>query len=395
MLCRTLLIGLLSLGCTATTGSRVASSAPTTSGSADVGAASPATSPASAPERTSPARQLQGRALDLAVHGTSLEGNLLGDSPDRTISIYLPPSYDRAPARRYPVIYLLGGYAAVPELAKMPGLGARDIIFAPTDEAIVSGRLGEVILVNIEGWNRLGGSFWVNSSTTGNWEDFVTHDVITTIDAKFRTIAERDSRGLYGGSMGGFGAISIAMHRPELFGTVFAQSPCCLAMVEELGPAPAWEALGSVTLEQADAAFQHGDPTPLEAQALAAAFAPDSDRAPFYGDLPYRVDSGRVLPDEPAYSHWTAHLPATRLDREAAGLKTLHGFRIQYGDHDTLRHIVVSVPVLDSALTAHGVPHELHMDHGGHMELERFGNDAIPFFARTLAGAAGSSASGS
>ncbi|HET7622260.1 MAG TPA: alpha/beta hydrolase-fold protein [Gemmatimonadaceae bacterium] len=339
--------------------------------------------------------QLHGRVLELAIHGRSLEGNLLGDSPDRTISIYLPPSYDRAPERRFPVIYLLGGYAAEPELAKMPGLGVKDLLFTPTDGAIVSGKLGEVILVNIEGWNRLGGSFWVNSPATGNWEDFVTRDVITLIDAKFRTIAERDSRGLYGGSMGGFGAISIAMHRPELFGTVFAQSPCCLAMVEELGPAPAWEALGKVTLEQADAAFQHGDPTPLEAQALAAAFAPDSNRAPFYGDLPYRVESGRVLPDEPAYSRWTAHLPAARLDREAAGLKTLHGFRIQYGDHDTLRHIVVSVPALDSALTAHGIPHETHVDHGGHVEFERFGNDALPFFARTLAGAAGDSAPGS
>ena len=389
MLCRTLLIGLLSLGCTANTGARVASSVPGTRGSADVDAASSTPPPASAPAQTSPAPLLHGQVLDLAVHGKSLEGNLLGDSPDRTITIYLPPSYDSAPERRYPVIYLLGGFHAVPELAKMPGFGAKDIIFAPTDEAIASGRLGEVILVNIEGWNRLGGSFWVNSSTTGNWEDFVTHDVIATIDAKFRTIAERDSRGLYGGSMGGFGAISIAMHRPELFGTMFAQSPCCLAMVEELGPAPTWGALAQVTLEQADAAFQHGDPTPLEALALAAAFAPDSEQAQFYGDLPYRVEGDRVLPNDSAYSHWTAQLPAARLDREAAGLKTLHGFRIQYGDHDTLRHIVVSVPALDSALTAHGVPHELHMDHGGHVEIERFANDAIPFFARTLAGAAG------
>lgn len=393
MLCRTLLIALLSLGCAANTRAPGATSAPASRPSAD--ADSPTTLPASVTAQTSttPAPQLHGRALDLPIHGKSLEGNLLGDSPDRTITVYLPPSYESAPERRYPVIYLLGGYAAVPELAKMPGLGVQDLIFAPTDEAIASGTLGEVILVNIEGWNRLGGSFWVNSSTTGNWEDFVTHDVIAAIDARFRTIAERESRGLYGGSMGGFGAISVAMHRPELFGTVFAQSPCCLAMVEELGPAPAWGALAQVTLEQADAAFQHGDPTPLEAQALAAAFAPDSDHAPFYGDFPYRVEGERVLPDDPAYSRWTAQLPAARLDREAAGLKTLRGFRIQYGDHDTLRHIVVSVPTLDSALTAHGVPHEMHVDHGGHVEVERFANDAVPFFARTLAGAAGKSAS--
>ena len=375
MFCRVLLIGLLALASTANTQAPGTPSAATTH-----------------PHAASATPPLHGRVTDLAVHSEALEGNLLGDSPDRSVTVYLPPSYDHTPGRRYPVIYLLGGYAAVPELDTLPGFGPRDIIFAPTDHAIASGKIGEVILVNIEGRNRLGGSFWVNSTTTGRWEDFVTHDVIAAVDARFRTIAQRDSRGLYGGSMGGFGAISIAMHRPELFGTVFAQSPCCLSLVEELGPAPAWAALAQVTLAQADAAFQHGDPIPLEARALAAAFAPDPDRAPYYSDLPYRPEGEQVVPDDPAYSRWVAQLPFARLEKEAAGLRTLHGFRIQYGDHDSLRHILVSVPAFDSALTAHGVPHELHVDHGGHVKVERFGDDAVPFFARTLAGAAGSPA---
>ena len=392
MFCRALLIGLVSVACAGKT------QAPGTP--AATAAANDAIAPNDDAARDGAARDgaassstLHGRAMDITVHGRSLEGNLLGDSPDRTVTIYLPPSYDRATERRYPVIYLLGGFEPLPELAKLPGFAAYDAIFNPTDRAIADGKLGEVILVNIEGWNRLGGSFWVNSTTTGNWEDFVTRDVIAAVDSRFRTIAQRESRGLYGGSMGGFGAISIAMHRPELFGTVFAQSPCCLALVEELGPAPAWAALQQVTLEQADAAFQHGDPTPLEATALAAAFAPDSGHPAFYGDFPFRADGERIVPAEPAYSRWAAQLPAARLDREAAGLETLRGFRIQYGDHDELRHIVASVPALDSALTAHGVPHELHVDHGGHVQLDRFANDAVPFFARTLAGAAGNSAS--
>ncbi len=44
------------------------------------------------------------------VHGKSLEGNLIGDSPDRDVSVYLPPSYKTEPARRYPVVYLLHGF---------------------------------------------------------------------------------------------------------------------------------------------------------------------------------------------------------------------------------------------------------------------------------------------
>lgn len=334
-----------------------------------------------------PDSPLHGRVVEVVVHGRALEGNLLGDSPDRTITVYLPPGYAREPSRHYPVIYSLGGFQPPPAFAKRIGPHPEAYLFAAVDRAIGDGTLGEVVVVNVEGWNRLGGSFWVNSRATGGWEDFITHDVIAAIDARFRTLASRDSRGLYGGSMGGFGAISIAMHRPDLFGAVFAQSPCCLALVEELGPGAAWIPLQQATLEQADALFRQGDPGALQAFALAAAFAPDPRRPGYFGDLPYRVEGRKVVPDEPGYSRWLAQLPGTRLDKEGGGLKTLHGFRIQYGDHDELRHIPVSVPAFHQALLAHGVQHEFHYDHGGHMDTSRFGRDALPFFARTLAGA--------
>lgn len=334
-----------------------------------------------------PASPLHGRIVEVAVHGLALEGNLLGDSPDRTVTVYLPPGYEYETARRYPVIYSLGGYQPSPAFARSIGPHPEDYLFRAVDRAIAGGTLGEVIVVNVEGWNRLGGSFWVNSQVTGRWEDFITRDVIATIDTKFRTIASRSARGLYGGSMGGFGAISIAMHRPELFGTVFAQSPCCLALVEELGPTQAWISLQQVTLGQADAAFRQGDPRALEAFALAAAFAPDPRRPDHFGDLPYRMEDGKVVPDEPTYSRWLGQLPGARLDKEAVGLRTLHGFRIQYGDQDELHHIVVSVPAFHRALLAHGVKHEFHYDHGGHMDTSRFARDALPFFARTLANA--------
>ena len=336
-----------------------------------------------------PDSPLHGRFVEVVVHGRALEGNLLGDSPERTMTVYLPPGYEHATSRHYPVIYSLGGFQPPPAFAKQIGPHPEGYLFTAVDRAIANGTLGDVIVVNVEGWNRLGGSFWVNSPTTGRWEDFITRDVISAVDAKFRTITERDSRGLYGGSMGGFGAISIAMHRPDLFGTVFAQSPCCLALVEELGPTPAWIPLQQVTLQQADAAFQQGDPRALEVLALAAAFAPDPKRPDYFGDLPYRVDGGKVVPNEPAYSGWLAQLPDMRLDKEAGGLKTLHGLRIQYGDHDELRHIAATVPAFHQALLEHHVKHEFHHDHGGHVDTSRFGRDALPFFARTLAGASG------
>src|SRR5215470_7682686 len=55
-------------------------------------------------------RDLKGKLERIKVHGKSLEGNLEGDSPDREVFVYLPPSYQTQTSRRYPVVYMLHGY---------------------------------------------------------------------------------------------------------------------------------------------------------------------------------------------------------------------------------------------------------------------------------------------
>jgi S-formylglutathione hydrolase FrmB len=77
----------------------------------------------------------------------------------------------------------------------------------------------------VNGTNKLGGSFYVNSSVTGDWEDFIAQDVVGYVDSNFRTLAQSESRGITGHSMGGFGALNIAMHRPDVFGAVYSMSP--------------------------------------------------------------------------------------------------------------------------------------------------------------------------
>ncbi len=332
---------------------------------------------------------LKGRLAELELDSAALRGNLFGDSTERTATVYLPPAYAREPARRFPVIYSLGGFPPPPAFERAAPIGPVESMIADVDAAITAGRLGDVIVVHLEGRNHLGGSFWTNSPTTGHWEDLVADDLVAAVDGNLHTQADRAHRALYGGSMGGFGAISIAMHRPEVFGTVFAQSPCCLDMVGELAPNPMWRGLLDLhALEPVQAMFEAGHPEALQVMALAAAFAPDAEKPPFYGDLPYEAANDTVVPAEPAHSRWIAHMPMARVDREAAGLATLRGLRIQYGRHDELVHIPLSVPAFDRALSAHHVPHELSADDGGHMDFARFGRDAVPFFARTLAGAA-------
>ena len=62
----------------------------------------------------------QGTVERITVHGKSLEGNLEVDSPDRAVTIYLPPSYAADQARRFPVVYLLHGYGGKEQVVQIP-----------------------------------------------------------------------------------------------------------------------------------------------------------------------------------------------------------------------------------------------------------------------------------
>jgi enterochelin esterase-like enzyme len=83
------------------------------------------------------------------------------------------------------------------------------------------------------------GSMYSSSVTTGDFEQFIARDVVAYIDAHYRTIPDRTSRGLVGHSMGGYGASRIGMKHPEVFGALYIMSPCCMSSMAGGGPGPA------------------------------------------------------------------------------------------------------------------------------------------------------------
>jgi pimeloyl-ACP methyl ester carboxylesterase len=75
----------------------------------------------------------------------------------------------------------------------------------------------EAIVVIVNGYNKLEGSFFNNSPVTGNWEDFVVNEAVSYIDSHYRTLPTRDSRAIFGLSMGGYGATLLSMKHPDVF----------------------------------------------------------------------------------------------------------------------------------------------------------------------------------
>ena len=87
----------------------------------------------------------------------------------------------------------------------------------------------EMIVVLPDSKTLHNGSMYSSSVTTGDFEQFIAHDVVAYIDAHYRTIPDRASRGLVGHSMGGYGATRIGMKHADVFGSLYIMSPCCLS----------------------------------------------------------------------------------------------------------------------------------------------------------------------
>src|SRR5262249_41534880 len=129
----------------------------------------------------------RGRVDVKTVHSKLLERTPTGESADRRVSVYLPPSYDTSPRRRYPVVYLLHGIFdtdAVWSAQREPWTSIQDVM----DRGIAEGRFGELIVVMPDERTKAGGSFYRNSSATGPWEDFTVRELVAWTAASYRTI---------------------------------------------------------------------------------------------------------------------------------------------------------------------------------------------------------------
>ena len=99
----------------------------------------------------------QGKVVHETFHATSLEDNLLGDSPERGVVVYLPPYYERETDKRYPVVYMLHGWVANSSGLKENCFIVHDISSA-MDSWLKEGGIKEMILVLPDSFNRVGGS---------------------------------------------------------------------------------------------------------------------------------------------------------------------------------------------------------------------------------------------
>ena len=305
----------------------------------------------------------------IKVHGASLEGNLEGDAADRDVIVYLPPSYANDPGRRYPVVYALHGYSIGAEQ------WTKEIHVPQTIEGAFAKGAKDMIVVLPDSMTLHNGSMYSSSATTGDFENFIAHDLVAYIDAHYRTIPSRDSRGLVGHSMGGYGATRIGMRHPDVFGSLYIMSPCCLSARE--APPPQMAAAAEAAKTPAEAVKL--DWFARTTFAAAAAWSPDPKNPPLYLDLPTK--NGVVQPT--VLARWAANAPLAMLDQYVFNLCQYHAISIDVGDQDGLR---ADTAELHRLLELYGIGNSFEVYSGTHTSAvaDRFQNHVLPFFSHTL-----------
>ena len=317
-----------------------------------------------------------GTVEHITVHGKSLEGNLEGDSPDRDVTIYLPPTYAGDQTRRYPVVYLLHGYGGREDTftARLASLQESN------DRLAAAQGFSAAIVVTPSAFTLHKGSMYSNSPTTGDWERFIAEDLVAYMDGHYRTLANRMSRGLAGHSMGGYGALRIGMKRPDVFFSLYLMSSCCLTANRNPNPEAMAAAAAITTREQADEASRAPGFGPSVNLASAAAWSPNPGNPPLYLDLP--VKDGKVQPE--VVAKWVANAPLEMIDQHASNLKKYYAIAIEVGTSDGL---LASNKQLHDAMARLQIPHSYEEYDGDHTNKvrERIERNVLPFFSKNLA----------
>jgi len=317
----------------------------------------------------------------IKIHGAALEGNLEGDAVDRDAIVFLPPSYEKDKKRHYPVIYALHGYSIGAEQ------WSHEIHVPQTIEGAFATGSQEVIVVLPDSKTVYNGSMYSSSATTGDFENYIARDVVAYMDAHYRTIPNRQSRGLVGHSMGGYGASRIGMKHPEVFGALYIMSPCCMSPMAGGGPGPA-DQMKERAIASEKKVAEAKSPADLAAQspgfasaqyATAAAWAPDPKNPPLYFDLPTKDG----VPQPEIVAKVTANSPLSFVDQYISNLKQYRAIAMDVGDQDGLRFDATK---LHTIFDNYGIANGFEIYSGTHVSAvaDRFQNHVLPFFSKNL-----------
>lgn len=332
------------------------------------------------PRDPAPAR---GTVVDEPFTSTALRDNRIGLKPERAIKLLLPPGYTKS-KQRYPVVYFLHNAWWGPRQMFEDGRAQRLI-----ERAFADGRVQEFILVVADYTGPTTGSLYENSPVSGRWIDYTVDEVVPLIDAKYRTLAQRESRAVVGDFFGGRGALKLAMVKADVFSVAYAMHPVATGA----GDVP-WSSL-EIDWPRIHAAKTFAELGGLGRTqifwAIHQAFAPNVAAPPCFCDFYTEMNAGKAAynPDR-AMAMQKSFLLDETLAQSAAALRSMRGLALDWGRFDTTQAHVVSNRQFSRKLEDSGVEHEAEEYRGDPWnrtwtEDGRFAERVLPFLRKHLA----------
>jgi enterochelin esterase family protein len=282
---------------------------------------------------------MRGTIVRPVLESRVLAGNALGDPTDRVTPVYVPPSYDEQPARRYPVIFAITGFTGTGRMLLNESFLDEDL-GTRLDRLIDDGEMGEAIVVMPDCITRYGGSQYVNSAATGSYATYLAEEVVAWADRSFRTIPIREARGVFGKSSGGFGSIRMALDFPDVFSAFACHSgdmafeycyqpefPQLVRYLssQDITPRQFLDTFRSVTDRSS------GFHATLDALAMASCYSPDASSELGFR-LPFDWQTGEIVPD--VWARWLSHDPVRMIPERIERLRRMNLIYLDCGRKD-------------------------------------------------------------
>jgi hypothetical protein len=321
------------------------------------------------------------KVVSREIQSVNFVPSKIGVSPIRKMVVYLPPGYGESP-KRYPVIYFFpdafAGYSNIFDHKDAQSL---------FDRAIAAGMIDKFILVAVDMNTPLGSSWCVNSPATGNWDDFVIQELRPYMDTNFKTLPNRDSRGIAGEFMGGHCAIRLGMLHPDVFGSVYGMHPVGTGSgLKVMLSLPNWDLMANAkALDDVRKDGYSGIFT-----SIFEAFLPDAEKPPLYIDLAAHKDGDQLIIDTTLAERVRANFfLESMIPQYAANLKSLRGLKFDWGRSDLNQDHVYSNQAFTHKLNEFGIAHEAEEYNGTWGDKTwgdegRFYNEVLPFFKKHL-----------
>jgi hypothetical protein len=308
----------------------------------------------------------------LVVQSELLEGNPLGDPARRPLYVYRPPGVEPGQDKALPSIYMLQGFTG--QLDAWLSRSAFEPNFIERlDDLFASGECPPALIVLVDAWTSRGGSQFLNSTSTGPYQDYLCEEVVPFVDLHYPTQADRDHRALSGKSSGGYGAMVVAMLRPDVFGGLASHAgdalfECCYL--------PSFPGVARQLRDQFEGSFQVFHQRlaerpnfdfgrfggPLEVYGYACAYSPDPER-PGEALLPFELETGRLV--DVVWEQWLGHDPVRLAPRCADALRSMRRIYLDAGRSDEW-HLDLGAQAVSDQLSRLGVAHSLELFDGGH-----------------------------